>query len=78
MANNRSALNVIHLVTWFLLSGAAFSQVSASSSEAQKPPKELGFIDKWRYESCLQEAAKAPTERGVFLGMKICRDKFGQ
>jgi len=43
------------------------------------PPKpELGPIDKWRYESCQQDAANAPTSQGVFVKMRICREKFGQ
>lgn len=40
--------------------------------------KELGPIDSWRYESCQKEAAKAPTELGVRVGTRICREKFGQ
>ena len=47
----------------------------------QPPPPEkrkLGPIDQWRYESCLSDAAKAPTERGVSVGLSLCREKFGQ
>ena len=43
------------------------------------PPKPmLGPIDKWRYESCQQDAATAPTSQGVAVKLRICRDKFGQ
>ena len=43
------------------------------------PPKpELGPIDKWRYDSCQQDAATAPTSQGVVVKLRICRDKFGQ
>lgn len=43
-----------------------------------KLPKPLGRIEKWRYESCQSDAAKAPTSQGVFAGMRVCREKFGQ
>lgn len=44
------------------------------------PPakRKLGLIDTWRYESCQTDAAKAPTAQGVFAGMRLCREKFGQ
>ena len=43
------------------------------------PPKpELGPIDKWRYQSCQQDAATAPTHQGVIVRLRICREKFGQ
>lgn len=41
-------------------------------------PKKLGFIDKWRYEYCIQDAAHAPTERGVTVGAKACQQRFEQ
>lgn len=43
-----------------------------------KLPKPLGRIEKWRYESCQTDAAKAPTSQGVFAGMRVCREKFEQ
>lgn len=43
-----------------------------------KLPKPLGRLDTWRYESCQTDAAKAPTSQGVFAGMRVCREKFGQ
>lgn len=42
------------------------------------PPKKLGMIDQWRYDSCRTDAAKAPTERGVTVAINICREKFSQ
>ena len=41
-------------------------------------PKPLGSIDRWRYQSCRQDAAKAPTAQGVALGLRICAEKFKQ
>jgi hypothetical protein len=41
-------------------------------------PKKLGPLDRWRYEACLKDASKAPTELGVRSGMRLCRDKFEQ
>jgi hypothetical protein len=47
----------------------------------QPPPrqkKDLGVIDRWRYESCLTDAAKNPTVAGVNLARRVCDEKFGQ
>ncbi len=41
-------------------------------------PRPLGTIEKWRYESCQTDAAKAPTSQGVNAGLRICREKFDQ
>jgi hypothetical protein len=41
-------------------------------------PKPLGTIERWRYESCQSDAAKAPTPQGVIQGMRVCRERFGQ
>jgi hypothetical protein len=41
-------------------------------------PKTLGPIDKWRYQSCQQDAAEAPTSQGVIIKLRVCREKFGQ
>jgi len=42
------------------------------------PKPELGPIDKWRYQSCQQGAATAPTSQGVIIKLRVCREKFGQ
>lgn len=47
----------------------------------EQPPKakrELGAIDRWRFESCMQDANKAPTALGVRSGQILCNEKFGQ
>lgn len=41
-------------------------------------PRTLGPIDRWRYQSCQQDAAKAPTPMGVNTGLRVCREKFNQ
>ncbi len=54
-----------------------------------KPPEEpppppakskakLGIIDKWRYESCQQDAGSAHTPQGVILKKRVCDEKFDQ
>lgn len=57
-----------------------FDAAMRRASEIPLPPPkpELGPIDKWRYESCQQDAATAPTPQGVVVKMRICREKFGQ
>lgn len=47
-------------------------------AEEKKPKKELGPIDRWRYESCRDSATKAPTTAGVNRGLGICDERFGQ
>jgi len=56
--------------------GAGFQPPAPTPPPPPKP--ELGPIDKWRYESCQQDAATAPTYQGVNIKMRVCRDKFGQ
>lgn len=46
--------------------------------EDRKPKRELGPIDKWRYDSCRESATKAPTTAGVNRGLRICDEKFDQ
>ncbi len=48
----------------------------ATEMQPPQPRSELGPIDKWRYESCQQDAATAPTHQGVIVKMRICREKF--
>ncbi len=54
--------------------------LATDEEPAAKPPpkRELGPIDKWRFDSCQTDAAKAPTSQGVFAGLRVCREKFGQ
>ena len=42
------------------------------------PPKKLGPIDQWRYDSCRTDASKSPTPRGVNLALQVCRERFSQ
>lgn len=56
--------------------GAGYQTPTSTPPPAPKP--ELGPIDKWRYESCQQDAATAPTSQGVAVKMRICHEKFGQ
>lgn len=42
------------------------------------PPRKLNTFEKWRYDSCREKAAQAPTEIGVKSGMALCKEKYGQ
>jgi len=54
-------------------------QIAAKLGVVMPPPKpELGMVDKWRYQSCQQDAAEAPTPQGVIIKLRVCREKFGQ
>ena len=48
------------------------------SLEARKQKKELGPVDRWRYEACRESATKAPTVAGVNRGLRICDERFEQ
>lgn len=41
-------------------------------------PKRLGFIDQWRFDSCMTDAAKNPTAHGVNIAARVCRRQFDQ
>lgn len=56
-------------------------QVAAALCVKLQPPhqaRELGAIDRWRYNSCQKDAAQAPTSQGVVIGVRLCREKFDQ
>lgn len=54
-------------------------QYTPDPKEPEPPPKrELGPIDRWRYDSCRTEASKAPTKEGVRAGLQVCHERFGQ
>lgn len=42
------------------------------------PVKPLGFIDQWRFDSCMTDAAKNPTAHGVNTAATVCRRRFNQ
>ncbi len=57
---------------------AVMKRLNAIPTPPEPPKRELGMIDRWRFESCMTDAAKAPTEFGVRAGLRVCREKFGQ
>lgn len=76
--SDQSALNVIHQVYYPTMDkNDLASRLGVKIPEPQMP-KTLGPIDKWRFESCQTDAAKAPTAQGVGAGLRVCREKFGQ
>lgn len=62
------------------IDGDALAQAMREQAERAPKwqPRKLSAVDQWRYESCQQDAAKAPTETGVRVGLRLCREKFGQ
>ena len=40
--------------------------------------RQLGFIDQWRFDSCMTDAAKNPTAHGVNTAVRVCRRRFDQ
>lgn len=58
--------------------GAGYQPNKFEPPPPPPPKRSLGPIDTWRFESCMKESTGAPTELGVRIGTKRCRDKFGQ
>lgn len=56
---------------------AAADSYLAAPASAPAPAK-LGPLDAWRYRRCQENAAQAPTSVGVYQGMRLCREQFGQ
>jgi hypothetical protein len=76
--SDESALNVIHQVYYPTMDKADLSKRLDVEINKEPAKPKLGPIDQWRYDSCRSDAAKAPTAQGVFAGMQVCREKFGQ
>jgi hypothetical protein len=76
--SDESALNVIHRVYYPQMDKGQLASNLCIQWPSEKAKPKLGPIDQWRYESCQTDAAKAPTSQGVFQGMRVCREKFGQ
>lgn len=41
-------------------------------------PKPLNAFERWRYQSCREDAAGAPTVAGVRERLSLCRERFSQ
>lgn len=76
--SDESALNVIHRVYYPEMDKGQLALKLCIQLPSEEAKPKLGPIDRWRYESCQTDAAKAPTPQGVFQGMRVCREKFGQ
>lgn len=76
--SDESALSVIHQVYYPEMDKADLAERLGVKIAPPMPKPELGPIDRWRYESCQQDAAKAPTTQGVAIGMRVCAEKFKQ
>jgi hypothetical protein len=73
-----AAFRAIHAAYYPDISKEEFARRICYTIPQPPKPKELGAIDRWRYESCQSDAAKAPTSQGVNAGLRVCREKFGQ
>lgn len=76
--SDESALDVIHRVYYPDMDKAVLAERLGYKTPTSPAPERLGWLDQHRYESCQQDAAKAPTAQGVVAGLRICREKFGQ
>lgn len=75
------AANIRHLIVTFKAT-ERFLRVDPALvphlfSEPRRPAQ-LNTIQRWRYDSCRQEALKAPTTVGVNKGLRLCDEKFEQ
>jgi hypothetical protein len=76
--DDQSAVVVLQRVYYPHMSVGELAAKLCVDMSPPKQPAKLGPIDRWRYESCQQDAAKAPTPQGVNIGMRLCREKFDQ
>jgi len=76
--DDERALDVIHQVYYSDIDKADLAKRFGVTIKPPFVPKSLGPIDSWRYESCQQDASKAPTQYGVNVALGLCRKKFGQ
>jgi hypothetical protein len=76
--DDQSAIRVLHSIYYPSIPINELAAKMCVQLDPPKSPKTLGRIDRWRYESCQQDAAKAPTPQGVNIGMRLCREKFEQ
>lgn len=56
----------------------AMEEIKEKPRAPPPPKRDLGPIDRWRFEGCLQDAAKNPTTVGVNLAVGLCNERFGQ
>ncbi len=76
--SDESALNVIHRLYYPQMDKGQLASKFCIQWPSEEAKPKLDPIDQWRYDSCRSDAAKAPTAQGVFAGMQVCREKFGQ
>ncbi|MCU0924722.1 MAG: hypothetical protein MUF44_01425 [Hydrogenophaga sp.] len=76
--SDESALDVIHRVYYPDMDKAVLAERLGYKAPPSPAPERLGWLDQRLYESCQQDAAKAPTAQGVVVGLRICREKFGR
>lgn len=76
--SDESALDVIHRVYYPDMDKAVLAERLGYKTPTSPAPERLGWLDQRRYESCQQDAAKAPTAQGVVVGLRICREKLGR
>lgn len=55
-----------------------WTQYQNSPSGRASISVDLGPVDQWRFDSCMTNAAQAPTQSGVVVATGVCRRKFNQ
>lgn len=76
--DDNQAVDVLHQVYYRDIDRSTLAAALNVAPAVPPKSKTLGIIDKWRYESCQDSAAKAPTPIGVNAGLRLCRERFGQ
>lgn len=76
--DDESFVNVVHRRYYSDIPIERFREMLCYTPESPWKPRELNMVDRWRYDSCQSDASKAPTPQGVNIGMRLCREKFGQ
>lgn len=79
--SDEQALDVIHGAFYADMDKAELARrlgVEMRAKPEPRKPADLSAFSRWRFESCQQDAAMAPTAEGVRAGMRVCREKFDQ
>lgn len=76
--SDESALNVIHKVYYPDMDKSELARRLGLSIQPAIVVQRLGVFDQLRYEHCQKDATNAPTQYGVNVGLRLCREKFSQ
>ena len=76
--DDNQVVDAVHQAFYADLPRAQIAEYFGIKPTVKSVIKKLGIWDQWRYNSCQENAAKAPTPVGVTTGLHLCRERFEQ